>query len=91
MAANARVQELDFDVLIPGHGDVGEKSDLMHFPDYLRAVEAAVVSGIAEGRSLEEMRENLSFPDFEDWALSPREDARRLNLITEIYELSSRR
>ncbi len=88
--ANARVQDLDFDILIPGHGDVGEKSDLMLFPDYLRAVEAAVASGIAEGRSLEEMHENLSFPDYEDWGLSPRENTRRLNLITEIHEFLTR-
>ena len=80
--ANARVQDLVFDILIPGHGDVGEKSDLMHFPDYLRAVEAAVVRGIAERRSLEGMRENVSFPDLEVCALSLRDDARRLNSIT---------
>ncbi len=85
--ASARVQDLDFDILIPGHGDVGEKTDLMRFPDFLRALEAAVASGIAEGRSLDEMRENLSFPDYEDWAPSLRNETRRLVLITEIYEL----
>ena len=58
----------------------------MLFPDFLRALEAAVASGIAEGRSLDEMRENLSFPDYEDWAPSLRDDRRRLILITEVYE-----
>ena len=85
VAANARVQELDFDILIPGHGNlVGEKADLILFLDFLRALEAAVASGIAEGTSLEEMRENLSFPDHEDWLLY---EERRINLITDAYEL----
>ena len=83
--ANARVQDLDFDILIAGHGDiVGQKADLILFLDFLRALEAAVASWIAEGRSLEEMRENLSFPDHEDWLLY---DERRMNLITETYQL----
>ncbi len=53
------------------------------FLDFLRALEAAVAGGIAEGRSLEEMRENLSFPDHEDWLLY---DERRMHLITETYQ-----
>ena len=57
--ANAIVQELDFDILVAGHGNiVGEKADLMLYLEFLRALEAAVASGIAEGRSLEDMREN---------------------------------
>ena len=83
--ANARVQDLDFDTLIAGHGDiVGEKADLALYVDFLRALEAAVASGVAEGRSLEEMQENLSFPDHEDWLLY---DERRVNLIAETYQL----
>ncbi len=83
--ANARVQELDFDILVAGHGNiVGEKADLMLYLDFLRALEAAVASGIAEGRSLEDMRENLSFPDHENWLLY---EERRVNLIAEAYQL----
>ena len=82
--ANAKVQDLDFDILIPGHGDVGEKADLNLYLDFLRALHAAVANGIAEGRSLEELLENLYFPDYEDWILY---EARRINLITETYQL----
>ena len=62
----------------------GGVSALILFLDFLRALEAAVAGGIAEGRSLEEMRENLSFPDHADWLLY---DERRINLITETYQL----
>ncbi len=82
--ANARVQDLDFDILIPGHGDVGGKADLNLYLDFLRALQAAVVDGVAAGDSLEELLENLYFPDYENWILY---DARRINLITETYEL----
>ncbi len=82
--AIAKVQALDFDILIPGHGDVGEKADLILFLEFLRALEAAVAKGIAEGTSLDEMRANLSFPGYEDWLLY---DERRVELITEAYEL----
>ncbi len=83
--ANAKVQELDFDILVPGHGNlVGEKADLALYLDFLRALEAAVSSGIAEGRSLEEMRETLSFPGYEDWLLF---ETRKVGLITEAYQL----
>ena len=86
--AIAKVQAFDFDIVVLGHGDVGEKADLAFFLDFLRALEAAVAQGIAEGRSLDEMRENLSFPGYEDWLLY---ETRRDNLITETYELLTRR
>ena len=82
--AVARVQNLDFDIVIQGHGNDGVKADLAFFLDFLRALEAAVASGIAEGSSLDEMHENLFFPEYEDWLLY---DQRRTTLITETYEL----
>ena len=85
--AIAEVQALDFDIVIPGHGDVGEEADLALFLEFLRALDTAVAEGIAEGRSLDEMRENLSFPGYEDWL---RYETRRASLITETYELLTR-
>ena len=83
--ANAKIQALDFDILIAGHGNlVGEKADLTLFLDFLRALEAGVTNGIAAGRSLEELRENLFFPDYEAWL---RYEDRRVGLITDAYEL----
>ena len=82
--AVAKVQDLDFDIVIQGHGNDGVKADLAFFLDFLRALEAAVADGIAAGRTLDEMRENLAFPGYKDWLLY---DERRVNLITEAYEL----
>lgn len=86
--AIAKVQSLDFDILIPGHGNVGEKADLEDFVSFLRALDTAVSSGIAEGKSLEEMRESIFFPEYKNWLLY---DVRRVNLINEVYEMWSTR
>jgi len=87
MDAIARVQALDFDIVVPGHGDVGEANDLALFLGFLQDLEAAVAGGINEGRSVQEMRENLAFPGYENWLLY---EARRPNLVTETYELLTR-
>lgn len=82
--AIARVETLDFDILIPGHGDIGTKNDLVLFLDFLRALEAAVAAGIDEGKTVEELSETVSIPGYEDWLLY---DARRVTLVTETYAL----
>ena len=80
------VQGLDFDILIPGHGDAGEKADVDLYLDFLRALQAAVANGVADGRSLEELLESVYFPGYEVWIIN---DARRLTLITETYDVLS--
>ena len=83
--AVSKLQDLDFDVVVAGHGNIiGEKDDLLLFLDFLRALEATVSDAVAEGRSLDETLQSLSFPDYEDWL---RYEDRRVSLITETYEL----
>ena len=47
----AKVQDLDFDIVIQGHGDDGVKADLAFFLDFLRALEAGLqaLGGRREG------------------------------------------
>ena len=82
--AIARLEDLNFDILIPGHGDVGDKTDLILFLDFLRALEAAVADGITAGKSLEEIHATVVFPEYESWLLY---ESRRIQLITEAYQL----
>ena len=84
--AIGELQALDFDTLIPGHGDLGVKSDLEPFIGFLRSLEADVAAGMAEGQSLEELRESVLLSDYADWLLY---DNRRANLITEMYGMLS--
>jgi len=82
-----RIQELDFDIVISGHGDIiGDRSDLPLFLGFLQALYPSVAAGIAAGESLEELLENLEFPGYQDWLLY---ENRRVGLITEAYELAT--
>ncbi len=75
------------DTVIAGHGDIiGEKADLALFLGFLQALDARVVAGIAEGRSLEELLVTLDFPEYQNWL---RHEDRRVILITEVYEFST--
>ncbi len=88
-AAINKLQELDFDTVVAGHGNIiGEKADLPLFLGFLQALDAGVTQGIAEGRTLEELLESLSFPDYEHWL---RYEDRRTTLIREVYELATSR
>ena len=84
--AITRVQALDFDILIPGHGEVGGKADLDLFLDFLRALDSAVATGIVEGKTLEELHASVAISGYEDWLLY---ELRRVDLITETFELLS--
>jgi len=63
---------------------IGEKADLDAFLRFLQALEAGVSSGIAAEQSVEQLQENLAFPDYAEWLLY---DVRRRNLIAEAYQL----
>ncbi len=86
--AVTKVQALDFDILLPGHGVVGTKADLITYVKFLRTLDTAVASGIAQGKSLEDMRKSIVFPELKKWILY---EARRVNLINETYEILTKK
>ena len=85
-AAIDTVQALDFDILIPGHGNVGEKSAAAAFTTLLRTLEADIVAGIADGHDRETLQATILLADYADWLLY---EERRANLIGEMYTLLS--
>ncbi len=67
IAALERLDELDFDILAPGHGPTGRKSDVRENIDYLQALIAAVQERIDRGQTLEEIQNTLKLPEYADW------------------------
>jgi len=67
------VEQLDFDILAPGHGVIGTKTDAANHRKYFEALQDAVSEGISEGKSLEEMQENIHldkyqhFGNYDEW------------------------
>ena len=67
IAALERLDELDFDILAPGHGPTGQKSDVRENIIYLQTLLAAVQERIDQGQTLEEIQNTLELPDYADW------------------------
>lgn len=67
------VEELDFDILAPGHGGLGTKADATNHRKYFEALRDAVAEGISQGQNLEVMQGSISleafknFGNYEEW------------------------
>ncbi len=59
-----RVEALDFDILVPGHGPVATKEDAVEIRRYLEALYGAVLSAARAGESLEEMQQSIKLDAF---------------------------
>ncbi len=62
-----RVEALDFDILVPGHGPLGTKADAADHGDYLQDLYDAVLAGARAGQSLDEMKAGIKLEKYKDW------------------------
>jgi glyoxylase-like metal-dependent hydrolase (beta-lactamase superfamily II) len=61
------VLDLDFEVFVGGHADIGYKPDVQRYLSYLEALYRAVIKGIHLGQSLEEMKVSIKLDDYSDF------------------------
>lgn len=61
------VEAMDFDVLVPGHGPLGTKSDATDHRRYLEDLHDAVLEAARAGQSLEQMKANITLDKYQDW------------------------
>ena len=66
-----RVEAMDFDVLVPGHGPLGTKANVTMFREYLQDLRAEVIRLAREGKSVDEMKSAITLPRYAAWG--PRE------------------
>jgi glyoxylase-like metal-dependent hydrolase (beta-lactamase superfamily II) len=62
-----RVEQLEFETLVPGHGKIGRKDHVRMFRGYLEDLRAAVVDQVKKGASLEEAKQSVQLPKYEGW------------------------
>lgn len=62
-----KVESMDFDVLVPGHGPLGVKSDAADHRAYLEDLYQAVLTAARAGQSLPEMQKNITLDKYKDW------------------------
>jgi glyoxylase-like metal-dependent hydrolase (beta-lactamase superfamily II) len=62
-----RVEQLEFDTLVPGHGKIGRKEHVRMFRGYLEDLKAAVLGQVKKGASLDETKKAVQLPKYEHW------------------------
>ena len=63
----SKVNALDFDILVGGHGPVGDKSDVAAGLAYLQELRAAVLAGLKSGKSVDELKASVSLSKYRSW------------------------
>lgn len=58
----------DYEFISPGHGPLGDTSDVTEWRIYFDQLRGAVSEGIAAGQTLEDMRENIKLDDYSEWS-----------------------
>jgi glyoxylase-like metal-dependent hydrolase (beta-lactamase superfamily II) len=62
-----RVEQLDFDILVPGHGPLGTKADVAAFRGYLSDLYGQVLAAARAGKSLEETKAAVDLSKYKEW------------------------
>ena len=69
-AAIAQIENaeaLDFDIVVSGHGTVGDRQDVVDHRHYFQALRAGVLRGLQQGRTVEELQNQLMLEQYSDW------------------------
>lgn len=61
-----QVEQMDFDVFVPGHGTPGTKADVTRHREYMEALYQAVKAAKASGLGREEAQQAIQLPEFSD-------------------------
>ena len=62
-----QVEGMDFDILMPGHGNPGNGDDVTAFREYMEELYGAVLQGVREGKSLEELQQSIKLDKYAGW------------------------
>lgn len=62
-----KVESMDFDTLMPGHGKPGTKADVIAFREYMEDLYAAVLAGVREGKTLKALKQSIELPKYATW------------------------
>jgi glyoxylase-like metal-dependent hydrolase (beta-lactamase superfamily II) len=62
-----KVNSLDFEVLIGGHGPVGTKSDVGEGLAYLENLRAEVLNGLKAGKTVDELKASVKMEKYKSW------------------------
>lgn len=61
------VENMDFDIIAPGHGKMGTRGDVRDHRQYVQDLYNAVLSGARAGKSLDQLKQSISLPKYASW------------------------
>lgn len=82
IASVRAVEMLDFDTIVPGHGDLGTKADVTAYRQYVEDLVAGVQAGIKTGRTVEQLQASNMLEKYKAW---PNYAMQRNANIAEVY------
>ncbi len=62
-----KIEQIDFDILVPAYGPVGKKEDVSALRRYLQDLAAGVAEGVAKGRTVRELQDSLTLDAYKEW------------------------
>jgi glyoxylase-like metal-dependent hydrolase (beta-lactamase superfamily II) len=62
-----RTEEIDFDIVVPGHGPVGTKADARDHREYLQTIYDEVLAATRSGMTLEQMKVSIDLSKYSAW------------------------
>lgn len=63
------VEAMGFEIVAPGHGVIGDRSDVAAHRQYLLDLRDAVAAGIEAGESVESMKQTIRLEEYSDWLM----------------------
>lgn len=62
-----KVEGMEFDILAPGHGALGNKANVTAFRNYLEDLRGQVLAAARAGKSLEETKKSVDLSKYKSW------------------------
>lgn len=62
-----RTEEIDFDIVVPGHGPMGTKADVRDHRGYLQTIYDEVLAATRAGETLEQMKVSIDLSNYSAW------------------------
>ena len=62
------VEQMDFDILAPGHGPLGDRSDVTAMREYVEELISVVAAAARAGQTLAEAQASITLPKYQSWS-----------------------
>ena len=65
--AFSRLEKMEFEILAPGHGELGTKQDALDHGQYVMELYQSVKTAVEAGKSLDEIKQSLTLDKYSSW------------------------